>query len=91
MTPAKYRAEWGLSPDYPVVCPAYARTRSALARYLGLKAAQAMSAPEPAAAPEPKAAAPTPKRARAKMNHPGFFGADWLGIYAAIGVASRAA
>ena len=36
MTPADYRAKWGLPHDYPMVAPAYAAHRSALAKTLGL-------------------------------------------------------
>ena len=36
MTPADYRAKWGLAKDYPMVAPSYAATRSALAKKLGL-------------------------------------------------------
>lgn len=36
MTPADYRAKWGLPHDYPMVAPAYARKRQALAKEIGL-------------------------------------------------------
>jgi len=36
MTPEKYRERWGLSSDYPMVAPNYAKQRSQLARELGL-------------------------------------------------------
>ena len=36
MTPADYRAKWGLSADYPMVAPAYAAQRSELAVKIGL-------------------------------------------------------
>lgn len=36
MTPAEYRAKWGLAPDYPMVAPNYSAKRSALAKDLGL-------------------------------------------------------
>jgi predicted transcriptional regulator len=36
LTPEQYRAKWGLPHDYPMVAPAYAATRSALAKSLGL-------------------------------------------------------
>ena len=68
MTPAEYRAKWGLPHDYPMVAPAYARQRSELARTLGLGRKSAVAAPEPAPEPqpEPEAAAPAPKRGRRK-------------------------
>lgn len=36
MTPDEYRERWGLSPDYPMVAPNYAKQRSALAKEIGL-------------------------------------------------------
>ena len=36
MTPDDYRAKWGLPKDYPMVAPAYAAKRSALAKTIGL-------------------------------------------------------
>lgn len=36
MTPEQYRDKWSLPPDYPMVAPNYAVTRSALARKMGL-------------------------------------------------------
>jgi predicted transcriptional regulator len=36
MTPEEYRQKWHLAPDYPMVAPAYAKTRSALAKKSGL-------------------------------------------------------
>jgi predicted transcriptional regulator len=36
MTPQQYREYWGLSHDYPMVSPNYARQRSELAKSLGL-------------------------------------------------------
>lgn len=36
MTPEQYRAKWGLSADYPMVAPAYARKRQELAKQIGL-------------------------------------------------------
>ena len=36
MTPEDYRAKWGLSADYPMVAPAYARKRQELAKEIGL-------------------------------------------------------
>ena len=36
MTPEDYRRRWGLAKDYPMVAPAYAAQRSALARAIGL-------------------------------------------------------
>jgi predicted transcriptional regulator len=36
MTPDEYRARWNLPPDYPMVAPNYARTRSDFAKKIGL-------------------------------------------------------
>ena len=36
MTPDEYRAKWGLPADYPMVAPNYAKTRSELAKLIGL-------------------------------------------------------
>ena len=36
MTPEEYRERWGLSPDYPMVAPNYAKHRSSLAKKIGL-------------------------------------------------------
>ena len=36
MTPDEYRKRWGLKDDYPMVAPAYAEKRSALAKKIGL-------------------------------------------------------
>ena len=49
LTPAAYRQRWGLPNDYPMVAPAYAAQRSALAKSLGFgrKRADAATGPEP--------------------------------------------
>ena len=46
MTPAEYRQRWGLPASYPMVAPDYAKTRSSLAKKIGLgrKAASRKSA-----------------------------------------------
>ncbi len=36
MSPEEYRARWGLSSDYPMVAPNYAKQRSKLAKDIGL-------------------------------------------------------
>jgi predicted transcriptional regulator len=36
MTPEQYRERWGLTPDYPMVAPNYAKHRSSLAKKIGL-------------------------------------------------------
>jgi predicted transcriptional regulator len=35
MTPEQYRQKWHLASDYPMVAPAYAKARSALAKKIG--------------------------------------------------------
>ncbi len=36
LTPEDYREKWGLSKDYPMVAPNYAKARSKLAKQMGL-------------------------------------------------------
>lgn len=36
MTPAEYRAKWGLPADYPMVAPSYSAQRSKMAKSFGL-------------------------------------------------------
>ena len=61
MTPADYRAKWGLPSDYPMVAPAYAAHRSALAKTLGLgrRASQDVGEAASEAAPETADEAPS--------------------------------
>ncbi len=49
MTPAQYRARWGLSADYPMVAPNYAKVRSSLAKKIGLGRNAPASKPRPIA------------------------------------------
>ena len=62
MTPAEYRQRWGLPKDYPMVAPAYAAQRSALAKRIGLGRKPAEAAPEPEPEPEPMPATKKPTR-----------------------------
>ncbi|MGI9449526.1 MAG: MucR family transcriptional regulator [Geminicoccaceae bacterium] len=60
MTPDDYRRRWGLKDDYPMVAPAYAATRSALAKKIGLgrksgPVAKLVKAPSRRAANKPAA------------------------------------
>jgi len=41
MSPDAYRQRWGLPADYPLVAPNYAKTRSKLAKQIGLGTARA--------------------------------------------------
>ena len=66
MTPAEYRAKWGLPSDYPMVAPAYAAKRSELARSIGLGRKATTEADTEAAGAAP-AEAPK-KRGRAKKE-----------------------
>ena len=43
LTPERYRAKYGLPADYPMVAPAYAEQRSALAKAIGLGQPGAMA------------------------------------------------
>src|SRR3954469_23799392 len=52
MTPEDYRRRWGLAKDYPMVAPAYADQRSAMAKQIGLGRKTAPP-PAPPPAPEP--------------------------------------
>ena len=61
MTPAEYRAKWGLPKDYPMVAPNYAASRSALARSMGL----GRKAAPPVEVPAPKARRGRPRKAKA--------------------------
>jgi predicted transcriptional regulator len=47
LTPAQYRAKWGLPADYPMVAPGYSEQRSQLAKTFGL-GRKAKEAPVPA-------------------------------------------
>jgi predicted transcriptional regulator len=53
LTPAEYRAKWNLPADYPMVAPAYAEKRRALAKKIGLgrKPKAVVGAPKPAKDP----------------------------------------
>jgi predicted transcriptional regulator len=51
LTPERYREKWGLTPDYPMVAPNYAKQRSELAKSMGLgRQRKTEDAPAPAAA-----------------------------------------
>lgn len=62
MTPDDYRRRWGLPGDYPMVAPAYADRRSALAKEFGLGRK---------AAPAPRAAEPEPAAKKAGIRRVG--------------------
>ena len=65
LSPAAYRAKWGLEPDYPMTAQSYSEQRSQRARSLGL-GQQRRKFVEPAAAPasEPNPVAPPAKTAK---------------------------
>jgi predicted transcriptional regulator len=46
LSPDQYRAKWGLSHDYPMVAPNYAKQRSELAKSMGLGRKRTEAAPE---------------------------------------------
>ena len=55
MTPADYRAKWGLPKDYPMVAATYTAIRSALAKAAGLgQKAAAVAVPKPPENPPAK-------------------------------------
>ena len=58
MTPEQYRDKWGLPADYPMVAPAYAAKRSALAKTIGLGRKGGGAAAETASQDAPAEAAP---------------------------------
>lgn len=58
MTPANYRAKWGLPKDYPMVAATYSAARSQVAKSLGL--GRRAAAPAPKGRGCPKKATPTP-------------------------------
>ena len=45
MTPAEYRAKWGLPNDYPMAAPGYAKARSEFAKSMGLSGYRKGGAP----------------------------------------------
>jgi predicted transcriptional regulator len=47
LTPEQYRERWGLSPEYPMVAPNYAKHRSTLAKKIGLGTKPRVVAPPP--------------------------------------------
>jgi len=47
LSPADYRAKWGLPHDYPMVAPNYAAKRSGLAKSIGLGRKPTINANEP--------------------------------------------
>jgi predicted transcriptional regulator len=65
LTPDQYRQKWGLSADYPMVAPNYARQRSELAKSLGLgqlRRRERSAEPTAEAAASEPAESPAPKR-----------------------------
>lgn len=54
LAPDEYRRKWGLAHDYPMVAPAYAEARSALARNLGLGRKRSEEAVAPLAEEKPR-------------------------------------
>jgi len=50
MTPDEYRVKWGLPADYPMVAPNYAKSRSELAKQMGLGQARKIRRPRKATA-----------------------------------------
>jgi predicted transcriptional regulator len=70
MTPTQYRERYGLKADYPMVAPAYAERRRALAKKIGLgrKPGEAAAGRKAAAAKaRPAKAGRRPRAAKAKQ------------------------
>ncbi len=53
MTPDDYRKRWGLSSDYPMVAPNYAKKRSELAKKIGLGRKPGTKAKQPSKTTKP--------------------------------------
>jgi predicted transcriptional regulator len=67
LTPQAYREKWGLSPEYPMVAPNYAKHRSELAKALGLgQTRHGQRSPELGASQKPQNAAEAPAKRRAR-------------------------
>ncbi len=66
MTPAQYRAKWGLPSDYPMVAPSYAAKRSELAKQARLGQQRRKAAPKTAATSEVVSTEAPKKRTRKK-------------------------
>ena len=66
MTPADYREKWSLPPDYPMVAPNYARTRSRLALSAGLGRKPSPQADEPEASPPIQPSEPVITKVKAR-------------------------
>lgn len=56
LSPDEYRQKWNLPPDYPMVAPSYAASRSALAKSMGLGRKKSAPPPMPAKRGRKKAA-----------------------------------
>jgi predicted transcriptional regulator len=66
MPPEEYRRKWGLKHDYPMVAPAYAATRSELAKSMGLGNSRSQAKTAKAAVKKgPAAKGPARKMAKA--------------------------
>jgi predicted transcriptional regulator len=69
LTPAAYRAKWGLAPDYPMTAQSYSEQRSQLARSLGLGQQRRTSVvPAPAREPEAAPVPPAGRKRRARSQ-----------------------
>lgn len=68
LTPNEYREKWGLPADFPMTAPGYSKTRSELARKLGLGQSRAKARQAAADAKGEAEAAAKPKRRTAKRK-----------------------
>jgi predicted transcriptional regulator len=64
LTPAEYRARYGLKADYPIVAPGYSEQRRDVAKRLGLGRKRQEPAPAPEAQPSPEVELPAQPKAR---------------------------
>jgi len=62
LSPEEYRTKWSLPKDYPMVAPAYANARSALAKQMGLGQGGRKAAAKPAKAVKPAAPRGRPRK-----------------------------
>ncbi len=69
LTPDTYRAKWGLPSDYPMMAPAYATRRSALAKQFGLGTALRTEEPSAPKAPHVPVKAEEPTVSVAEPQH----------------------
>src|SRR3974377_516374 len=68
LSPEEYREKWGLPSDYPMVAPAYAKARSALAKQMGLGQQRRRRSHPHLLAPRARGSRLSRRRAGASLN-----------------------